>query len=335
MENQRADCSTVQAPAFINALEFCPFEGAENTLAIASRDVLSIGSCKFKSEKTDNESYSYRHPKDIVQEYTTLINLRITDVNCIAWSPVSNMKHLPRTLVISAGTKSGGLSTYTADLKKGSEAVENPIDAHEDCVNDIAFEPIEGQELVSVSDDHFCKVWEVATGKLVCSFPLQYPGVSVCWHPEQPGKIMVAELGGRIRFYDISLKQAVLSIDCKKQSLSSADWCWLNHSKIGATAEMEWFLWDITKSAYPLESQQSHSAGCRKIIWSKHHEDVFLTLGRPKNALKVYHLGHRQPILHKIHETSLCASWHRVLPVCAVAGNKAIHFYDIKSLTQF
>lgn len=323
----------VEASSFINALEFCPFEGAENLLAVANRNSLTIGSCKFSSEKDSSDTYARQISKDLVYENITLIKLRVCDVNCLAWSPVSNVKHLPRSIIIATGTKTGIINVYTADLK--DEAVESSLEGHTDCVNAICFEPIEGQELASVSDDHSCKVWDVSNGDIIVSFPLQYPGVSVCWHPDQPGKLMAAELGGRLRFYNIPLKQAILSIDCKKHSLTSADWCWLNHSKVGASAEMEWYLWDITRSAYPLDSQQAHSGGCRKLLWSKHHEDVFLTLGRPCNTLKVYHLGHRQPILHKVHETSMCASWHSTLPICAVAGNKCIHFYDTRSCTQF
>lgn len=335
MAKSNNNFSKVDAPAFIDAIAFCPFANAENLLAIGSRDGLCIGLCKFNCQRQDNGKAYVNVGKEPLHEYSVIINISVADISCIAWSPASNMKHLPRTVIIGTGTKSGIINIYTADVKQNSETEESPITAHEDCVNDLAFEPIEGQELVSVSDDHTSKVWNVSSGELICSFPLGYPGMSVCWHPEQQGKFMVAELGGRVRFYDMKSQQAILSVDCKKQCLTSADWCWLNQSKIGASSDMEWHLWDITKSSFPLESQQSHSGGCSKILWSKHNEDVFLTLGSPKNAVKVYHLGHRQPIMHKMHEASMSASWHRTLPICAVAGNEAIHFYDVKILTEF
>nr|XP_039249029.1 nucleoporin Nup37-like [Styela clava] len=333
MSTHTVHSQAVEAPPFINALEFCPFERASNLIAIASKDGLTIESCEFSVEKEANGGYAKQISKNLVHNNVILHKLRVCDLNCLAWSPVSNIKHLPNLIVIATGTKTGVINVYTADLKE--EAVENSLEGHTDCVNHISFEPIEGQELASVSDDYSCKVWDVDSGDVIVSFPLQYPGVSVCWHPDQSGKLMAAELGGRIRFYNVHLKQAILSVDCKKHSLTSADWCWLNHSKVGASAEMEWFLWDITKSSYPLDSQQANSGGCRKLLWSKHHEDVFLTLGQPQNTVKIYHLGHRQPILHKVHETSMCASWHSTLPICAIAGNKAIHFYDTKSCTQF
>lgn len=322
---------TVEASEFITALEFCPYDGANNLIAIKNNDSITIGSCKFEQLSTKSKDTELRNTDDVFQ-LVTVLELKVCEVTCLAWSPVSNVCQLPKRVVISTGNHNGTVNVYSTDLKE--DTVVSALLGHTSNINCIAFEPLEGQELASVSDDHSCKVWEVETGNLLVSFPLQYPGVSICWHPLQPGNILVAELGGRIRFYDIELKQAILSFDCTRNSLTSADWCWINPSKIGASAELEWFVWDMSKSAYPEDSQQAHSEGCNKLLWSRHNEDVFLTLGRPKNTLKVFHLGHRQPVLQKVHETSMCASWHATLPICAVAGNKTIHFYNTNSSTQ-
>lgn len=330
-----SDCCTVDSVAFIHSMEFCPFEGGLDLIAIADNESLSIKSCKFFNDEQDGTGNNYIRniQNDLVFEHVTLIKLKVSEVICIAWSPVTNVRYLPKKVVIAAGTYNGVVNVYSTDLKE--ETLVTSLEGHLDSVNAVAYEPLEGLELASVSDDHSCKVWDVETQELLVSFPLQYSGVAVCWHPQQPSKLMVAELGGKIRFYNVELKQAVQTLDCKKEGIMSADWCWLNPVKIGATAHLEWFLWDMSRSSYPLDSQQAHSVQSNKFLWSKHHEDVFLTLGGPKNTLKIYHLGHRQPILHKTHVSGSCATWHSQLPVCAVAGNKAIHFYDVKVRTQF
>ncbi|XP_070576795.1 nucleoporin Nup37-like [Ptychodera flava] len=61
------------------------------------------------------------------------------------------------------------------------------MDGHTSYVNDVVFEPTEGQQIASVSDDHTCRVWDLDGLQRAC-FPLYSPGMSVCWHSDEPAK---------------------------------------------------------------------------------------------------------------------------------------------------
>ncbi|KTF92050.1 hypothetical protein cypCar_00016076 [Cyprinus carpio] len=91
------------------------------------------------------------------------------------------------------------------------------------------------------------RVWNL-DGNETISFRLRSPGVSVCWHPEDICKLMVAEKKGTIRFYDLVTQHAILSLDSGQVPLMSADWCLTNTIKVGAVVANEWVIWDITRS---------------------------------------------------------------------------------------
>lgn len=56
--------------------------------------------------------------------------------------------------------------------------------------------------------------------------------MSVCWHPEETFKLMVAEKNGTIRFYDLLAQQAILSLESEQMPLMSAHWCLKTPSKL-------------------------------------------------------------------------------------------------------
>ena len=62
------------------------------------------------------------------------------------------------------------------------------LEGHSDYVNSVCFEPEQGDQLASVSDDHTCRVWQI-DGTEQVRLPLGAPGMSVCWHIEEPSKV--------------------------------------------------------------------------------------------------------------------------------------------------
>ncbi|RXN17756.1 nucleoporin Nup37 isoform X2 [Labeo rohita] len=106
------------------------------------------------------------------------------------------------------------------------------------------------------------RVWDL-DGNETISFRLRSPGVSVCWHPEDNFKLMVAEKKGTIRFYDLVTQHAILSLDSGQVPLMSADWCLTNTIKVGAVVANDWVIWDITRSSYPLEKRPAHADKAR------------------------------------------------------------------------
>ena len=68
------------------------------------------------------------------------------------------------------------------------------------------------------------------------------------------GKFLVAEQGGRIRFYDLDdtddgvTAQPILCLESDSGSLTSCHWCPSNPLRVGATIGNEWVLWNISNS---------------------------------------------------------------------------------------
>jgi len=65
---------------------------------------------------------------------------------------------------------------------------------------------------------------------------------------------MIAEQGGRIRFYDLDdaddcvKAQPLLCLESDNGSLTSCDWCPSNPLRVGAAIGNEWVLWNISNS---------------------------------------------------------------------------------------
>lgn len=111
----------------------------------------------------------------------------------------------------------------------------------------ISYDP-EGELLASVSDDHTCKLWTIKEEQKTCilTFWLTSCGVSVCWHPEESGKLLIAELNGLIQLYNVRSQQAIMSVDADTTPLYAADWS-LNPLKVACVAAGDIFLWDVSR----------------------------------------------------------------------------------------
>ena len=105
---------------------------------------------------------------------------------------------------------------------------------------------LEGELLASVSDDHTCKLWTIKEDyKCILSFLLTSSGISVCWHTEEPGKLLVAEINGLIQMYNVRSQQAIMSISADTFPLYSADWS-MNPLKVVCIAGGDLILWDVS-----------------------------------------------------------------------------------------
>ncbi|XP_078273252.1 nucleoporin Nup37 [Rhinoraja longicauda] len=316
----RSATHSVPSEEMVIAVEFSPFEscGAGSLIAYGGDNYVVVGSCRFQEEDIDTKG----------MEYKTLQTFhRGVRVCAIAWSPettVDTVTHLVKLCTADADRK---LRLLTSDLKDNT--TWQVIEGHTDYINDLVFDPINGKQIASVSDDHTCRIWDL-DGNQKTSFLLHSPGMSLCWHPEDVFKLMVAEKNGIIRFYDLVTLQAILSVDCGQMPLMSADWCLGNTIKVGAVAGNDWLIWDITRSSYPQEKRPSHLDGAQRFRWSKANENLFATTGYPgkmNSQLLVHHLGHPQPFMVGSAPVASGLSWHRTLPLCAVGGDRKVLFW--------
>ncbi|XP_076153525.1 nucleoporin Nup37 isoform X2 [Alosa pseudoharengus] len=173
------------------------------------------------------------------------------------------------------------------------------------------------------------RVWDL-DGNETALFKLRSPGMSVCWHPAEVLKLMVAEKRGAIRFYDLVSQQAILSLDCGQIPLMSADWCLANSIKVGAVVGTDWVIWDVTRSSYPQRKKPCHVDRARLFRWSRANENLFSTTGCPgkiSSQLLVHHLSHPQPVMIGSSTVGGGLSWHRSLPLCVTGGDRKLSFW--------
>uniref|UniRef100_A0AAY4C293 Nucleoporin Nup37 n=1 Tax=Denticeps clupeoides TaxID=299321 RepID=A0AAY4C293_9TELE len=283
-DTQRTATYTVPCDDYVHVVEFSPFDcgSAASLLAYGGNLYVVVGTCRFQEEDVDVEGVEFN---------TLWIFHHGVRVDCLAWSPESRLDHLPQVIRFCTAAADCKLRLVTSDAKDRHEV--KVIEGHTSYVNQLVFEPTEGKQIASVSDDHTCRIWDL-DGNEAAVFRLRSPGTSVCWHPEEMYKLMVAEKRGIIRFYDLVTQQAVLSLDSGQVPLMSADWCLTNTIKVGAVVGTNWVIWDITRSSYPQEKRPVHAGIFR---WSRANENLFSTTdfpGKISSQLLVHHLGHPQ-----------------------------------------
>ncbi|XP_006010088.1 nucleoporin Nup37 [Latimeria chalumnae] len=311
---------TVECHDYVHVVEISPFETGTGAalLAYGGNNYVVIGTCRFQEEDIEVEGI----------EYKTLRTFHHgVRVDAIAWSPQTRLDALPQQISFCTAAADRKLRLFTSDLQEKNDL--KVIEGHEDYINGLVFDPKEGQQIASVSDDHTCRIWDL-DGNQKAYFFLHSPGMSVCWHPEDAYKLMVAEKNGTIRFYDLVTQQAILSLECGHMPLMSADWCLGNTIKVGAVVGTDWFIWDITRSSYPQEKWPAHMDRARLFRWSKANENLFATTGYPgkiNSQLLIHHLGHPQPIMIGSASVGSGLSWHRTLPLCVIGGDRKLSFW--------
>ncbi|XP_063111529.1 nucleoporin Nup37 isoform X1 [Cavia porcellus] len=340
---------TVDCEDFVHVVEFNPFESGDsgNLIAYGGNNYVVIGICTFQEEEADIDGIQYKTLR------TFHHGVRLDG---LAWSPETRLDSLPPIInfacrsshccrLFSHGgwriNRSPGFGSlrfctsasdlkirlFTSDLQDKNEY--KVLEGHSDFINSLAFDPKEGQEIASVSDDHTCRIWNLE-GTQTAHFVLHSPGMSVCWHPEENFKLMVAEKNGTIRFYDLVTHQAILSLESEQIPLMSAHWCLKNTFKVGAVAGTDWLIWDITRSSYPQETRPVHTDRACVFRWSAISESLFATMGYPgkmTSQFQIHHLGHPQPILAGSVAVGSGLSWHRTLPLCVMGGDRKLSFW--------
>lgn len=71
--------------------------------------------------------------------------------------------------------------------------------------------------------------------------------MSVRWHNEDSGKLLVGEKNGTIRLYNVERQQAILSFDTNFVPLMDADWSPSNCFRVAAIAGGNLVIWDTTR----------------------------------------------------------------------------------------
>ena len=112
-------------------------------------------------------------------------------------------------------------------------------------------------------------------------------GMSVCWHPSEAGKLLVAQKSGLISLFNSSNYSPILTLDCCSSPLLGADWCLSNSSLVAAAVFSDIVYFDLSKPSLPTERRSIHADGARTVSFSRSADSLVATIGKPGATLKV------------------------------------------------
>ncbi|XP_065351372.1 nucleoporin Nup37 [Cloeon dipterum] len=342
-------------PSQVFVVEFSPFAWSKDLVCIGTENSIILGAVLFPEDHSWEESAD----SGKVQLYTQLSDsgrvLETRDVSFIelktlqqkqrpqaaAWSPDTTLRGLPRLLhfavALSASTVQNVniktdniIKVYKTDLGESTSVVD--LEGHQDYINAVAFEP-EGSLLASASDDLTCRVWTARDASdyrpLECKFHLNSPGMAVCWHTEETGKLLVAEKSGLMQLFNVQTQQPLISLDSGSKPLMSAHWAPSNNTLIAALAAGELTVWDIQRPSQPIEVRPVHPQGGRWVKFSNNSDMVIATLGRPGHQLKVHNITAKLPKLSLPLPIAYGLSWHYHLPYVALGCDHQLMMWKI------
>lgn len=313
---------TIDCHDTVHVVEFSQLEFLTDLLAVGTTIRLIIVRCTAKEEKNVIVGMEF-------DEIATFHHgTRVVD---ICWNPLTDLHSIPRCLALFTAGSDRKLRFLKSDLKADTNVTI--VGEHRDHVNAVSSCPTNGGQVVSVSDDHTCCIWSVSEPmQYVACFPLTSPGMAVCWHTKDTGKIMVAEKKGVIRMYSTITLQAFMSLDCGHTPLVSADWSLTNELRVAALAATDWFVFDTSRSSWPLESKQAHSEGGRLVRWSRSHDHMLATTGRPGCQLKVFNIRANQVVFSTDLKITNGLCWHSRMSLVAVGRDRQAVLFVIDNV---
>ncbi|XP_057314259.1 nucleoporin Nup37-like [Hydractinia symbiolongicarpus] len=315
-----AEIITNKSPNYVDL--FHQKDAGPVLLAHTWENFVTLSVLHFPQFEPNIEEFTYENLTDIEHGPSIL--------KC-AWSPRTSMLIHPVCIIFCTIGLDFQLRLVSVDNKmKVSIKI---IGQHKSFVNDCSFQPIRGNQVASVGDDKKCRIWNVDSCEEEMCIPLTSAGKSVKWNPNDPTKLLVAEQNGCVRLYDTVNYQPVLSLNCLRATsgLSSCDWSILNPLKIGAVIGKEWHVWDMSRGSLPVSSGQAHTGCGREFRWSNCNDAMFSTRGTPNNQAKVF-LGEDKLPISIQTKVGHGISWHNLLPVCAIGGNRKILLYEVDVL---
>ena len=115
-------------------------------------------------------------------------------VQAVAWSPETTLNSAPKRLSFATGGADSNVRLFSSDL--GSEDTVKVLRGHTDYVNAVVFQPDEGAQVASASDDHTVIMWCAQTGRRLETMAFKSAVMALSWHPDEVSKMMVAEKTG-------------------------------------------------------------------------------------------------------------------------------------------
>ncbi|XP_077492936.1 nucleoporin Nup37-like isoform X2 [Amblyomma americanum] len=197
---------------------------------------------------------------------------------------------------------------------------------HKGPVNAAAFEPQSGEIVASVCNNS-CRIWHLNGQQQAC-IALRSPGTAALWHPDDHGKLLVAEKWGTLRLYNAMTKPAlsIMSLETGQAGLLlSADWSLSNSLLLGAVAGPHCFLWETGRSSWPLDQKPVHHDGTTNCAFSHIQEEMCATHGHPGNVVNVHNLRTAQVAIEALLQSFMFTNHHHTNCYCFVLPGAFMH----------
>ena len=236
-------------PSRVFCTEFSPFPWSANLLAVGLQSSVTIGQCWFTEEDSNTTELQWEVVKEIHHD---------TRVQAMAWSPKTSLMVAPKVVEFATSGTDHKVRLFTSDLGEVNVRV---LKGHTDYINSLVFEPEKGEQILTGSDDHTAKLWE--DGDCTATLHFKSPVMSVQWHQEELGKVLVGQKSGIISLYNCSTLQPILSVDCGLSPLLSTDWSQANSLLLAAAVSTELVMFDLSSPSLPTSRRPVHSEGAR------------------------------------------------------------------------
>jgi len=302
-------------PSRVFCTEFSPFPWSANLLAVGLQSSVTIGQCWFTEEDSNTTELQWEVVKEIHHD---------TRVQAMAWSPKTSLMVAPKVVEFATSGTDHKVRLFTSDLGEVNVRV---LKGHTDYINSLVFEPEKGEQILTGSDDHTAKLWE--DGDCTATLHFKSPVMSVQWHQEELGKVLVGQKSGIISLYNCSTLQPILSVDCGLSPLLSTDWSQANSLLLAAAVSTELVMFDLSSPSLPTSRRPVHSEGARHARCSRHTDSLIATSGRPGNCLKVWHSKSSGGLVSSEMVVIGGLSWHVRLPYLAVGADREVQLYRV------
>ena len=253
-------------------------------------------------------------------------------VQCFAWSPQTSLTISPKSLKFATGGADYNVRIFSSDLGN-NEGVRLLRGGHSDYVNALAYQPTEGSQLVSGSDDHTVVLWDSNSGQRLHTITFKSAVMALSWHPEEVSKLMIAEKNGVVHLFNIVSYHPILSLDCGTSPLLSADWSLYNNLLIAASVRSDVIIWDISKMA-PITKKYMRQDNVRSVRMCPTSESVLATAGQPNYSVKISNIknAHITPLV--TNQPIGGISWHPVKNFLIVGHDENVSVHHVPKKLQ-
>ncbi|KAH6923701.1 hypothetical protein HPB50_005171 [Hyalomma asiaticum] len=302
-------------------------------LAVGTASSVTVFSVTLPNESNERQTMEASPMEaSVVQEFEHSVPLQD-----IAWSPSTSFMPEPVCIRFATASLDNEVRIFSSDL---TENEVNVLSGHRGLVNAVAFEQQTGEALASVGDDNSCRIWGL-DGAQQARIALRSAGTAVVWHPEELGKLLVAEKCGTLRLYNAMSGTAAhvhgggpaghppgsRLVPGEQPAFGSSRWQPLLPVGDG-TLQVGHLLLHFMPHR-PLDHKPLHSNGASELAFSYLQQEVCASRGHPGNSVKVFNFKTNQVLLDVSLNVGRGLAWHPHCPVLAFGGDGRAHLFRV------